>query len=136
MGESGGLVQPRAFVLRLPLLTPYPDQSMLWRSFRSVSPCLLKYMPVSLPCPPGCASSIAVFSYFILQRPYELCIILSVAVYMSTRLCWTTTELQVVPMRDTNRHTEATMLTMYINYTWSNLDRYLNTDCACDTVCS
>ena len=34
--------------------------------------------------------------------------------YMSTPSCWTTTDLQIVPIRDTNRHTEGTMLAMYI----------------------
>ena len=118
------MVQPRAFVLPVPLVTPYLDKGMPWCSFWSVFTCLLKHIPVSLGCPPGCASSIAVFSYFILQRPYQLCIILSVAVYMSTRLCWATIELQVVPIRYTNRHTKATMLAMYINYIWSSLNRY------------
>ena len=33
---------------------------------------------------------------------------------MSTQSCLTTTELQIVPIRDRNRHTEVTTLAMYI----------------------
>ena len=108
------MLRPKAFASPLPLLAPHPDQGMVGCSFRGVFTCLLPYMPVSLPCPPGCASSIAVFSYFIRQRPRGLCIILSVAVYMSTRSCWTATELQIVPVGDTNRRTKETILAMWI----------------------
>ena len=75
---------------------------MVWCSIRSVFTCLLSYMPVSLPCFLGCASSITVFFYFISQRPHELCIILSVAIYMLKGSCWTTRELQILPIRDTS----------------------------------
>ena len=40
--------------------------------------------------------------------------VLSVAMCISTCSCWTATDLQIVPIRDTNRHTEVTMLAMYI----------------------
>ena len=70
-------------------------------------------MPVPLPCPPGCASSIAVFSYFVRQRPQKRCITLNVALYMSTRSCWTVTELEIVPIRNTTQHREASMFAMY-----------------------
>ena len=76
--------------------------------------CLLSYIPVSLLCFPGCTSSITVFFYFILQLPHELCIILSVAIYMCKRSCWTTTELQTLFIRDTKQHTEAAIVAMYI----------------------
>ena len=79
---------------------------------------------MTLPCPPGCASSIAVytleslfwpvFAYIISQRSQELCIVLMIAMYMPRRSRWTTTELQMVPIRDTNGHTQATTLAMYI----------------------
>ena len=61
--------------------------------------------------------------------------ILRIAMYMSTRSRWTTTELQMVPIRDSNRHTEATTLAVYIPLHMVELDQYLSTDCACDTVC-
>ena len=82
----------------------------LWRVFT----CLLTYLPVSLPCPPKCASSIPLFSYFFLQRPQELRIILRIALYISTQFCWTTTELQIVRIGDTNQHREGTTLALYI----------------------
>ena len=34
--------------------------------------------------------------------------------YVSTQSRWTTTGLQMVPIRDSNRHAEATMFAMYI----------------------
>ena len=52
--------------------------------------------------------------------------------YVSTQSRWTTTELQVVPIRDSNRHTEATKLGTYIPLL---MVQYLSTDGACDTVC-
>ena len=108
------MARPRAFVSPLPLPKPYPDQGMVLCSFRSVSTCLLTLMPVSLPYFEGCASSIAVCFYFIHQRPKKMCIILSVTMYMITPSFWTATVLQIVPFRDTNRHTEGSMFAMYI----------------------
>ena len=55
--------------------------------------------------------------------------------YVSTQSRWTTTELQMVPIRDSNRHTEATMIAMYIPLHSVQLDQYSSTDGACDTVC-
>ena len=34
--------------------------------------------------------------------------------YMATRSRWTTTEPQIAPIRDSNRHTEATTVAVYI----------------------
>ena len=55
--------------------------------------------------------------------------------YMSTRYCWTTTDPLIVPIRDSNRHTEATAIDVYILLHMVRLDQYLSTDCACDSVC-
>ena len=55
--------------------------------------------------------------------------------YMPTRSHWTTTEPQMVPVRDSNRRTEATTITVYIPLHMVRLDQYLSTDLACDTVC-
>ena len=42
---------------------------------------------------------------------------------------------QIVPVRDSNRHTEATAIAVYIPLHMFQLDQYLSTDCVCDTVC-
>ena len=55
--------------------------------------------------------------------------------YMPTRFCQTSTEPQMVFIRDSNRHTEATTIAVYIPLHMVKLDQYLRTDCACDTVC-
>ena len=39
---------------------------------------------------------------------------LRIEIYMPTGSRWTTTELHMVPINDTNRHTEATTLAMYV----------------------
>ena len=54
--------------------------------------------------------------------------------YMPTRSRWTTTEPQVVCISDSNRHTEATTIAVYIPLYMVQLDQYLSTDCACDNV--
>ena len=55
--------------------------------------------------------------------------------YMPTRSCWTTAEPQMVPIRDSNRHMEATTIAVYIPLHMVRLDQYLTENCACDTVC-
>ena len=54
--------------------------------------------------------------------------------YMPTRSRWATTEPQMVPIRDWNRHKEATTIAVYIPLHMVQLDQYLSTHCACDTV--
>ena len=54
---------------------------------------------------------------------------------MFTRSRWTTTELHVVPIRDSKPHTKATTLAVYIFLHMVQFDQYLSADCACDTVC-
>ena len=54
--------------------------------------------------------------------------------YMTTRSRWTTTESQMVPIRDSNRHTEATTIAVYIRLHMVWFDQYSSTGCACDTV--
>ena len=54
--------------------------------------------------------------------------------YMPTRTRWTTTEPQMVPIRDSNCHVGATTIAVYIALHMVRLDQYLSTDSACDTV--
>ena len=99
--------------------------------------CYVIVLPFRIPVIPCCFCSESlfwpVFSYIIPWRPWKLCITLRVAVYMPTGSRWTTTEPEMVPTRDSNRHTEATTLAMYIPLHMVQLDQYLSTDCACDT---
>ena len=60
---------------------------------------------------------------------------LRIATYMSTRSRWATTELQMDPIRDSNQHTKATTLAVYIVLHMVPVDKYLSTDCACDHLC-
>ena len=53
---------------------------------------------------------------------------------MPTQFCSTTTEQQMVPIGDSNLHTEATTITVYIPFHMARLDQYLSTNCVCDTV--
>ena len=71
----------------------------------------------------------------LLQQLQKLCIILSVTMYISTRSCWTATELRMVAIRDASRYTEVTMLAFYILIHMVQF-RSVSTDFACDTVCS
>ena len=58
-----------------------------------------------------------------------------IAMYMPTRSRWTTTEPQMVPIKDSNRHTEATKVDVYIPLHMVQLAPYLSTYCACYTMC-
>ena len=79
---------------------------------------------------------------FLLHMPVTSGILYHTEVrYVHVHTGRTTTELQIVPIRDINRHTEATMSPVACSpctfvYIWSSLGQYLSTDCASDTACS
>ena len=76
-----------------------------------------------------------VFSNIMRQQPQELCIILRIATHLSARFRWATTELQMDSIRDSNQHTKATTLAVYILLHIVLVDKYGNKDCARDIVC-
>ena len=104
-------------------LLPPPDDALSWAEhglvllrecvYMLIDPCYVIPLPSGMYVIPHCF--LTLFPYIIPQRPEQLCIALTIAMYMPTWSPWTTTEPQRVHIRDSNKHTEATTIPVYIS---------------------
>ena len=144
----------KAFLALLPLLTPHPDQGMIWCSIGSVFTCPLTYIFVPLPCFSGCASSFVVSPCFAHQSncpvlfgtiPEQRRAVCAMSICDCCPLHTCTSVVQPAPLLrywlspigDPNDilgqpqtlvpYTEPHLLSTY-HYIWCSLDRYLRTD--------